>query len=130
MTTDTQELIGAECDLIKNMLLTKNREYGDSAVNPLRIFSASDSIEQIRVRIDDKLSRLRYQGAKEITEDTVADLIGYLILLRVAERRRGQQKRYYCDRCGGELSDGEDSGRYSRLMGLYCRSCADALERA
>ncbi len=85
--TDTQNMIAAECDAIKNMLLAKNREYGDSAVNPLRIFSAADSAEQIRVRIDDKLSRLRYQGAKSITEDTVADLIGYLILLRVAERK-------------------------------------------
>ena len=42
-------------------------------------------MEQIRVRIDDKLSRLaRGQAAGE---DVVLDLIGYLVLLRVAERR-------------------------------------------
>jgi len=83
---DTQEMIKAECDKIKATLLQKNKEYGDSAVNPLRIFSSADNIEQINVRIDDKLSRLRNKGSKSIKEDTVLDLIGYLILRRVAEK--------------------------------------------
>lgn len=82
----SQKLIIKECDQIKEMLLQKNAEYGDSALNPLRLFSTAPTNEQIRVRIDDKLSRLRNQREKVIVEDTVADLIGYLILLRVAER--------------------------------------------
>jgi hypothetical protein len=82
----TQELIIEECDGVKELLLRKNMEYGDSAVNPKRIFSQVNPVEQIKVRIDDKLSRLMNQGEKTITEDTVQDLIGYLILLRVAER--------------------------------------------
>jgi hypothetical protein len=66
------------------MLRAKNRAYGDSAMDPVRVFSRADPLEQIRVRIDDKLSRLaRGSGAGE---DVTLDLIGYLVLLRVAEK--------------------------------------------
>ena len=72
-------------DDVAEMLIAKNRSYGDSAMSPLRIFSRSDRTEQIRVRIDDKLSRMA-RGNGSLGEDTVLDLIGYLVLLRVAER--------------------------------------------
>jgi len=85
----TQADITTVCDGIKALLLEKNRKYGDSALNPVRIFSQSDSMEQIRVRIDDKLSRLRNQQADE-DEDVIDDLIGYLVLLKVAQT---QQRR-------------------------------------
>mgnify|MGYP001574034209 FL=1 len=65
------------------MLLDKNRKYGDSALNPQRIFSRADTIEQINVRIDDKLSRLKSRQADE-DEDVENDLLGYLILKKVA----------------------------------------------
>lgn len=81
-----QELISQECDNIKELLLKKNKEYGNSAFTPQRIFSKSSPIEQIKVRIDDKLSRLANEVEKEIKEDTCEDLIGYLIILRVAEK--------------------------------------------
>lgn len=77
-------LIANECDAIKAMLLAKNEAYGNSALDPLRVFSRADSAEQIRVRIDDKLSRLSRGSAAG--EDTITDLIGYLVLLRIAER--------------------------------------------
>lgn len=80
---NTAELIVEECDKIKALLLTKNRQYGDSALNPVRIFSQADPIEQIKVRIDDKLSRLA-SGQLDDVEDVISDLIGYLVLLRVA----------------------------------------------
>jgi len=83
--TSTQALIKRVCDDVKNLLLEKNREYGDSALHPLGIFSKVDAIEAIKIRIDDKLARVRYSGQKNIKEDTVLDLIGYLILLRVIE---------------------------------------------
>ena len=85
----TQADIVTICDSIKELLLEKNRKYGDSALNPVRVFSKSDSIEQIRVRLDDKLSRLRNQQQDE-DEDVVSDLIGYLVLLKVAQM---QQRR-------------------------------------
>lgn len=75
--------IAAECDHVKAMLLQKNAAYGDSALDPLRVFSRADPAEQIRVRIDDKLSRLSRGRGRE-DEDVVLDLIGYLVLLRVA----------------------------------------------
>jgi len=79
------ELISQECDRLKEMLLEKNRKYGNSALSPIRVFSKSDSAEQIKVRIDDKLSRIK-SGQLDEDEDVVNDLIGYLILLKVAQQ--------------------------------------------
>jgi len=78
-------LIADECEKIRDMLLAKNAAYGDSALSPMRIFSKANAEEQILVRIDDKLSRLG--RGNEAGEDAVLDLIGYLVLLRVARRR-------------------------------------------
>ena len=64
---------------IEEMLVEKNRAYGDSALNPIRVFSKADSEEQILVSIDDKLSRLARGDAAG--EDVVRDLVGYLVLL-------------------------------------------------
>ena len=54
----SQKLIAKECDRIKEILPEKNHANGNSALEPVRIFSKADSVEQINVRIDDKLSRL------------------------------------------------------------------------
>lgn len=81
---NTQEKISKVCDEIKQILLAKNKAYGDSALNPIRIFSKADNIEQINVRIDDKLSRIA-RGKEYAGDDTELDLIGYLILKRVAK---------------------------------------------
>ena len=86
---DAQQAISGECDEIKAMLLEKNLKYGNSALEPKRIFSTSDPVEQIRVRIDDKLSRISTLRGNDSGEDTVLDLIGYLILLRVAVKFNG-----------------------------------------
>lgn len=80
----TQVDIATTCDGIKELLLEKNRKYGDSALNPVRIFSKSDTLEQLRVRMDDKLSRLRNQQDDD-DEDAISDLIGYLVLYQVAK---------------------------------------------
>jgi len=76
------ERITTACRLVENTLLHKNRLYGDSAFKPLRVFSKADATEQIRVRIDDKLSRIA--RGEEAGEDTILDLAGYLILLLAA----------------------------------------------
>lgn len=70
---------------IRDMLITKNESYGDSALNPLRVFSKLDSTEQIKIRIDDKLSRIS-RGFDVENEDTIDDLIGYLILLKISRK--------------------------------------------
>ncbi len=84
--TDTQTAIANACDEIKSMLLEKNRRYGNSALEPVRIFSKSNPDEQIRVRLDDKLSRIASNQDDE-DEDPIKDFIGYLILLLVQKRR-------------------------------------------
>ena len=78
-----EQLVDEKLASIRDLLLDKNRKYGDSALNPLRVFSRASAIEQILVRIDDKLSRIR-TGTKD-REDTKRDLIGYLVLLLIAE---------------------------------------------
>jgi hypothetical protein len=83
-SSETRDAIIAECDALKEMLLSKNRAYGNSATDPVRIFSKANTEEQIRVRIDDKLSRI-IRG--ELSgEDAELDLTGYLVLLRVVRR--------------------------------------------
>ena len=86
--TDTQKEISKVCDDIKELLLYKNKMYGDSALSPNRIFSRSSGIEQLLVRIDDKLNRIQ-KGAGLVAndEDVIQDLIGYLILLKIALKR-------------------------------------------
>ncbi len=68
---------------IAQLLVTKNKKYGNSALEPSRIFSQAHAVEQIKVRIDDKLSRIRNQNIED-DEDVLKDLIGYLVLLRIA----------------------------------------------
>ena len=82
---NTEEKILQVTNEIKDLLIAKNRKYGDSALSPVRIFSKADTVEQIKIRIDDKLSRISNGHGEDLDEDTVVDLIGYLILLRVAQ---------------------------------------------
>jgi hypothetical protein len=82
--TDVAVLIRQECDALCELLLDKNRAYGNSALDPVRVFSRASMVEQLLVRIDDKLSRLSRGHAAG--EDVEQDLLGYLILLRVARR--------------------------------------------
>jgi hypothetical protein len=85
---DTETHISIICDSIKTLLIEKNRKYGDSALSPSRIFSKANAVEQILVRIDDKLSRIKSgAGLLANDEDVVIDLIGYLVLLKIALSR-------------------------------------------
>lgn len=77
------EEITTACLDILDLLLDKNIAYGNSALEPVRIFSTASTKEQILVRVDDKLSRIQ-RGSEYPGDDTVNDLIGYLVLLKVA----------------------------------------------
>lgn len=72
---------------IATTLIKKNESYGNSAFEPVRIFSKADELEGLRVRIDDKLSRIA-KGNDSYNEDTITDLIGYLILLKIKESEK------------------------------------------
>ena len=84
MSVMSQIHIANVCDDVKNLLLQKNEKYGDSALNPIRILSKSSPTEQLLVRIDDKLNRIKQGGILEDDEDVVLDLIGYFVLLKVS----------------------------------------------
>lgn len=72
------------CHEIAHMLIDKNISYGDSALDPVRIFSKAGPREQLHVRIDDKLNRLM-KGTDYPGDNDIDDLIGYLILLKIAK---------------------------------------------
>ena len=82
---NVQKEIRKVCDDIAELLITKNRKYGNSALQPSRIFSKASPIEQINVRIDDKLSRIKNQQEDE-DEDVEKDLVGYIVLKMVYKR--------------------------------------------
>jgi hypothetical protein len=80
----TQEKINAVGQEVIDLLIEKNEAYGNSALNPANIFAKGTAIDNLSARIDDKLMRIKNRGIGVETEDTVKDLIGYLILLKVA----------------------------------------------
>ena len=72
------------CHEIAHMLINKNISYGNSALDPIRIFSTADSTEQLKVRIDDKLNRVKNNQGFAGDND-IDDLIGYLVLYKIAK---------------------------------------------
>tara|TARA_R100000234_G_scaffold31327_1_gene18436 strand:- start:2758 stop:3141 length:384 start_codon:yes stop_codon:yes gene_type:complete len=82
--SESETKISGVCDDIKELLIHKNRKYGNSALKPCRVFSKASAVEQLLVRIDDKLNRIM-QGAGLLAddEDVINDLIGYLVLLKI-----------------------------------------------
>ncbi len=84
MATDApagQKII-RKCLQIAEMLILKNVSYGNSALNPIKIFSKGDDLNGIRNRIDDKLTRI--QNAQTFAEENdVEDLNGYLVLYQI-----------------------------------------------
>lgn len=68
---------------IREMLINKNIKYGNSALEPLGVFSQLSAKEGLLVRIDDKLKRIKNGSLDKDDEDVVNDLIGYLVLLKI-----------------------------------------------
>lgn len=97
--SNTQSDITRICNEVRDLLLSKNAKYGDSALEPVRIMSKGTPVEQILVRIDDKLSRIsRGTGLVGDDEDVITDLIGYFVLLKIALGRQN-------DESAAEISD-------------------------
>jgi hypothetical protein len=79
---DTNKKIKAYCDDLSTFLIQKNNDYNDSLQNPINVFQ-KDKMQGILGRIDDKLNRIKSVGINDNTEDTITDLIGYLIHLKI-----------------------------------------------
>jgi hypothetical protein len=88
----TSDRIRAACNRLADMLVAKNAAYGDSALHPVGIFGRGKASDLIKIRIDDKLSRIR-NNPEAFGEDPIRDLLGYLILLQLAieDERKGNQ---------------------------------------
>lgn len=80
----TQEKIKSVGKEVIDLLIEKNESYGDSALEPANIFASGNSVDNLCARIDDKLMRIKTQGFRGYGEDNIKDLIGYLILLKIA----------------------------------------------
>lgn len=81
--SNTQDRIIEVSSAMQSLLLIKNKRYGDAAINPTKTFSKLDGADSIRVRLDDKLNRVR--NSEETRYNDICDLIGYLTLLLIAE---------------------------------------------
>jgi hypothetical protein len=68
---------------IRELLISKNIKYGNSALEPIGIFSKLDPREGLLIRIDDKLKRIKNGSLEKDDEDVINDLIGYLVLLKI-----------------------------------------------
>lgn len=71
---------------ITEMLIAKNQKYGNSAIEPLGIFSDLSPEEGLKVRIDDKLKRIKNGSLDKDDEDVINDLIGYLVILKILQK--------------------------------------------
>ena len=74
-------------DATKKLLIHKNEKYGDSALNPLAIFTDGDARNNLGARMEDKLMRLKEVGMTAEAIDTLYDLQGYITLMIIAIER-------------------------------------------
>jgi hypothetical protein len=77
--SETQRKIQQVTESMCHLLIEKNRRYGDSALSPKNIFSKLPAGETIKIRLDDKLSRIMANEGEPRKND-FSDLIGYLVL--------------------------------------------------
>lgn len=84
--TAFEEAVAGVLGDIYKMLSEKNKSYGNSALEPINCFSKGSTLEKLSVRIDDKLNRIK-KGSEYPGDDTIMDLIGYLVLYRIASQK-------------------------------------------
>ena len=82
--TPTQQKIKDILAGMTDLLLYKSRKYGDSVVNPKKIFYKGDSTNSILIRLDDKIGRVTSNTEEKPRVNDVADIIGYCTFLLVS----------------------------------------------
>jgi hypothetical protein len=80
----TQQKIHEILGAMKDLLLYKNQKYGDSAINPKKIFYKGDSTNSILIRLDDKIGRIMSNTEEKPRVNDVCDIIGYCTLLLIS----------------------------------------------
>ena len=76
-----QDKIRKKCDQIRDLLIEKNKSYGNSVFDRGVLFEV-DPMYAIQARINDKLNRIKSKETY-MSENDLMDLTGYLILLQV-----------------------------------------------
>ena len=103
----TKDKIKQKCQQLEDLLVKKNSAYGNSALDPLGVFSSANASSGIKIRLDDKLKRIANAGLVEDTEDTLIDIAGYIILLMIAKDNESNniQKRIREERPSSHRND-------------------------
>lgn len=78
---------------LTQLLLIKNKKYGNSAAEPVAVFSRLDAFDRLKVRMDDKLSRLSRGDNDADNEDAFVDLAGYLLLTLVVRNQMANSEK-------------------------------------
>lgn len=84
------EMIKAVCDEIKDTLVAKHQNYGNSAFTPPALAPSVSVYDALMTRLSDKFSRLATLNngepdrVGESVQDTIKDIAGYCILALVA----------------------------------------------
>lgn len=103
VTTEREQEIQRECETLRATLIAKNKDYGNSSgMSPLFVNGLSAE-SALLIRMSDKVRRLdallmKKDGTSpavtnESIEDTLLDLAGYALLVRM-ERRKAQNPVY------------------------------------
>jgi len=81
---NTQEKIVEMTNAIQDLLLYKNKLYGDSAISPKKVWYKGSSVDSILIRLNDKQSRIENNPNPIPRVNDVADVIGYCVLLLIS----------------------------------------------
>jgi hypothetical protein len=76
--SENQNIFDKTLNSLSVLLKYKNEKYGNSALEPLQIFSNKC---KVGTRLDDKLARVK--NSDKLAKNDIADLIGYLTLICV-----------------------------------------------
>jgi len=78
---NTQQKIDILFNNFGNFLKEKNKRYGDSVINPVKVFSKVEPTNKACIRLDEKLQRII--NSDELRKNDVCDTFGYLALLMI-----------------------------------------------
>jgi hypothetical protein len=84
ITTTFEKNLNSILNSIGKFLKEKNKRYGNSALEPSNMFFKGNSEEGLRIRIDDKLKRIK--NSDVLRKNDIVDLIGYLIILCITKK--------------------------------------------
>lgn len=84
ITTTFEKNLISILNSIGKFLKEKNKRYGNSALEPSNMFFKGNSEEGLRIRIDDKLKRIK--NSDVLRKNDIVDLIGYLIILCITKK--------------------------------------------